>query len=55
MQVTLILASAGFVGAIAALALGAGLLTVLNLMLAAFAAGDLVGTLVKLALYRRGV
>ena len=51
-QVTLLLASAVFVGAIAALALGAGLFLTLNLMLSAFAVGTIAGSLTRFALQR---
>ena len=51
-QVTLLLASAVFVAAIAALALGASLFLTLNLMLAAFAVGTLGGSVTKYALQR---
>jgi hypothetical protein len=51
-QVTLLLASAVFVGALAALALGASLFATLNLMLAAFAVGTISGSLAKFALQR---
>jgi hypothetical protein len=50
MHATLVVAAAGFIGA-----LGVGLLTELNLTIAALALGDLVGRLIKLAVYRRGV
>ena len=51
-QVTLLLASAVFVAAISALALGASLFLTLNLMLAAFAVGTLGGSVTKYALQR---
>jgi hypothetical protein len=51
-QVTLLLASAVFVGAIAALAFGASLFLTLNLMLAAFAVGTVGGSLTRVALQR---
>ena len=51
-QVTLLLASPVFVGAIAALALGAGLFLTLNLMLSAFAVGTIAGSLIRFALQR---
>lgn len=55
MRVTLVVASAGFLGALVALALGTGAFAVLNAILASFAAGDLLGSLAKLRLYRRGL
>ncbi len=51
-QVTLILASAVFVGALIGLALGMSLFLTLNLMLAAFAVGTIGGSLTKFALQR---
>ena len=51
-QVTLVLASAVFVAAIAALAYGAGLFLTLNLMLAAFALGSVGGSCTRFALQR---
>lgn len=53
-QVTTIAASAGFVAALAALALGASTFAALNGMLAAFALGDTAGNLAKLIRYRLG-
>lgn len=47
--------SAGFLAALAALALGAPLMAGLNGMLASFALGDTMGNLAKLARYRQGV
>lgn len=51
-QVTLLLASAVFVGALTGLALGMTLFLTLNLMLAAFAVGQIGGSLTKFALQR---
>jgi hypothetical protein len=51
-QVTLLLASATFVGALIGLAFGVTLFTTLNLMLAAFAVGQIGGSLTKFALQR---
>ena len=51
-QVTLLLASAVFVGALIGLAAGLTLLLTLNLMLAAFAVGQIGGSLTKFALQR---
>ena len=53
-QATLVTLSTGIVGAIATLAYGLPLLVALNVILASCALGDLVGTLAKLILYRRG-
>ena len=51
-QVTLILASVVFVGALGGLAYGFGLFLTLNLMLAAFSIGEIGGSLTKFALQR---
>lgn len=51
-QITLLLASAVFVGALIGLALGATLFLTLNLMLASFAAGQIGGSLTRFALQR---
>ena len=51
-QVTLLLASAVFVGALGGLAFGFSLFLTLNLMLAAFAVGTLCGSLTRFVLQR---
>ncbi len=51
-QVTLLLASGIFLGGVALLAFGFGLMSALNVMLAAFAVGALSGSLAKFALQR---
>lgn len=51
-QVTLLLASAVFVGSLAGLAFGLSLFLTLNLMLAAFAVGTIGGSLTRFALQR---
>lgn len=51
-QVTLLLASAVFVGALIGLAFGVSLFLTLNLMLADFAVGTISGSLTKFALQR---
>lgn len=53
-QVTAIAASAGFLAALAALAVGLPLMGALNGMLAAFGLADTVGNLAKLWRYRTG-
>lgn len=52
MRVTMIVASAGFIGALALLALGWSPLIGLNVILAGFALGDLGGSVTRMALYR---
>jgi len=53
-KVTMIVTATGFVAALGALAAGLTVFSVLNLMLASFAAGDTAGNLAKLIAYRRG-
>lgn len=53
-KVTSITASAGFLLALGALALGQSILVTMNLMLAGFALSDLTGNLAKLWRYRVG-
>ena len=55
MQATMVVLSAGIVLAIIALAAGAAILTVLNLILIACALGSFASEVTKLVLYRRGV
>ncbi len=55
MQMTLVVASVGFIAAIAALAAGWSALAGMNIVLAGFVAGDLSGNLFKLAIYRLGL
>jgi hypothetical protein len=52
MGATMLLATAGFLGSIAALAWGASPFVAFNIGFAGFAAGSLAGDLVKLCLYR---
>jgi CHASE2 domain-containing sensor protein len=52
MRVTMVVASAGFIGALAMLALGWSPLIGLNVILAGFALGDLSGSVTRMALYR---
>ena len=54
MVTTMIVASAGFIGALIALAFGWTALLALTVILYGFAAGDLIGSIVKLVLWRRG-
>jgi len=54
MQTTIVVASAGFIGALGALAMGWQALIAFNIILGAFALGDLSGNVLKLFLYRRG-
>ncbi|MFA9231278.1 MAG: hypothetical protein ACEQSU_11105 [Microgenomates group bacterium] len=54
MQATLIVISAGLVGAITALAFGASVLTALNMIIACCALSSFASELTKLFLYRRG-
>lgn len=54
LMATIVVASAGFILALVALAVGREALVAFNIILAAFALGDLSGSLVKLYLYRRG-
>ncbi len=51
-QVTLLLASAVFLGGVGLMALNYSLFTVLNVMLSAFAVGSLTGSLTRFALQR---
>ncbi len=54
-RVTAIAISTGFVGALAALAWGLPVFVALNLMLGAFALGDISGNVAKLLRYRLGI
>jgi hypothetical protein len=54
-QATLTVLTLGIIVAIVALAMGAGILTVLNMILAACAASSFASDATKLVLYRRGV
>jgi hypothetical protein len=53
-QATLVVISTGIVGAFIALALGASVLVVLNMIFAACALSSFAGDVTKLVLYRRG-
>jgi hypothetical protein len=55
MQATLIVINIGIVSAIIALALGASILAVLNMIFAACALSGFVSEVTKLILYRRGI
>jgi hypothetical protein len=55
MQATLIVINIGIVTAIIALALGASILTVLNMIFASCAFSGFVSEITKLILYRRGI
>jgi len=54
MSATIVVASAGFILALVVLAWGRSALLAFNIILAAFALGDLAGSLAKLYFYRRG-
>lgn len=54
MAVTMVVASFGFLGCLVALAVGWEALIVFTLLYVAFAAGDLIGNLVKFVSYRIG-
>jgi hypothetical protein len=54
-QATLIVITTGIVAAFAALAMGAAILTVLNMILAACALSSFASDVTKLVLYRRGL
>lgn len=55
MQVTMVVASIGFMLAIIAMALGWTAFAGLNIILIGFAAGDILGSLSKMAAYRFGI
>jgi hypothetical protein len=54
-QATLIVITTGIVAAFVALAMGAAILTVLNMILAACALSSFASDVTKLVLYRRGL
>jgi len=55
MRVTMVVASAGFIGAMVALAVGWPAFAAFNIILAGFALGDLLGSATRLVLYRGGI